>query len=53
MLQHLEIYIELRLQAKIDRIWRDIEPLKLKTLKVWNKVGTKSEHRAMKMKWDV
>ena len=48
MLQHLEIYIELRLQAKIDRARRDIEPLKkiseLKTLKVWNKVGTKSEH---------
>jgi hypothetical protein len=48
MLQHLEIYIELRLQAKIDRVRRDIEHLKqiseLKTLKVWNKVGTKSEH---------
>lgn len=48
MLQHLEIYIKLRLQAKIDRTRRDIEPLKkiseLKTLKVWNKVGTKSEH---------
>jgi hypothetical protein len=48
MLQHLEIYIELRLQAKIDRARRDIEPLKLiselKTLKVRNKVGTKSEH---------
>lgn len=57
MLQHLEIYTEQRLQAKIDQVRRDVEPLKqiseLKTLKVWNKVGTKSEHWAMKRKWDV
>ena len=54
MLQHLEIYTEQRLQAKIDQVRRDVEPLKqiseLKTLKVWNKVGTKSEHWAVKRK---